>query len=436
MYKFTLQDHQEKASRFAIEHPYCGLFLPMGCGKTLSTLLAIDKIGIYPWLVIAPPMVAKYTWKFEAQKWELPLRIISLDGSMGQRERILNTFEADIYTVSPDNFVNMYKKGSLDHVKNVVIDEISMFRSTKSTRHKTMVRMRPMLDRLIGLTGTPCPNGIISIFGIIKIIDSDILGRYKTKFHERYFRATKYRGPIPIDWVPLPGAEEEIYAKILPVTYSCPKPNLNIECRLIDTYVEMDMKAKKLYNKLKKHFLLEFGDGVIEAATAAILTNKLQQMANGIVYMSDKQTKVIHDAKLLMLKDLLAQADDNVLIVYNYVSDLSSITNNTEAEIFNLDRWNQRKQKVSIINAQSGGHGLNLQSGGSILIFYGTTWNAELYEQMICRLFRKGQTRDVRVYRILTKGTIDERIIKALETKCNVQESLLKAVREEYECQD
>jgi len=433
MYKFNLGKAQQEAVKFATDNRYCGLFLPMGSGKTLATLLAIDQIGEHPWLIVAPPKVAEYTWKDEVAKWAMPLRVISLVGTPEDKRQKIKSFDADIYTLSCSSFANLYKDGFLHMFRNVVIDEISMFRDTSSGRFKMMKKMRDtQLKRLIGLTGTPAPNGIYNIFGILRLIDKNILGRYKSQFQKKYFIPGKHIGNIVVEWNPLHLAEEKIYKEISNVCYSCPKPNTTLTVTLIDTYVEMCDIAKRLYTKLKKEFILSLADGEITAATAACLSTKLQQLASGDVYGTDGQIIHIHSEKIDMLRDLLTEADDNCLIVYNYIFEKDLILKLPKVEIFDEYLWNTRQQKAALIHPKSGGYGLNLQSGGSIIIFYGPTWDLELYQQMMARLARQGQTKDVRVYRILTRNTIDERIINALQFKSSKQECLLNAVMEEY----
>lgn len=429
MYGIALSKYQEEAIQWAINHRFCGLFLPMGAGKTLSTLLAIQHSEQYPWLIVAPPTVALWTWKDETLKWQLPLRVISLDGSPKQRKTKLS-FDAEIYTISCSTFHIAYEEGLLSRFKCVVIDEISMFRSIGSDRHKAMWKMRKRLNRLIGLTGTPCPNGLESVFGIIKLIDPNVLGQYRTKFLEEYFQATRYVNNIPVKWKPLPLATEKIEKKIATVTYSCPQEEYPLKCTIIDVYGEMTKKQYSVYQSFKKEYIAELPGGTLTAATAGVLGIKLQQLANGTVY-TDTGTAHVHDIKLQLLKDLLAQADDNMLIVYTFKSEKDKLLGLPGVEQFNITKWNRGKQKAAMVHPASVGYGLNLQTGGSIIVFYGLTWNMELYSQMIQRLFRKGQTKDVRVYRLLTKGTIDEKITMCMKGKINMHEAFMEALQSE-----
>jgi len=430
MLNFTLSEYQVQALRFALDNRYVGLFLPMGSGKTLISLCVIKELGVYPWLVVAPPSVAKFTWKDEVAKFNLGLRVISLDGTPAQRRKKLR-FDADIYTLSVDLFKDMYKGGYLKSFRYVILDEASMFRSPSSKRHKAMRQMRKNLERLIELTGTPCPNGIYSIWGLVRLLDSVVLGKYIKDFQQEYFRPGKIINNVVVEWKPKEGAEDKIYEAIKPVCLSIPVPNLDITCQLIDIYVDMSQAERKLYNQLKKDYILSVGTLDITAPTAAVLAMKLQQMANGIVYAEDGGSVFIHSLKLEALKDLLLQADDNAIVLYSFIHDKGSILKLKDTKEFEYSKWNSREQKVSVAHPQSMGYGLNLQSGGSIMIWYGITWNLELYDQAIKRLFRRGQTKDVRIYRILTRNTIDSRMAKALKGKESSQQALISAVMEE-----
>jgi SNF2 family DNA or RNA helicase len=430
MLNFTLSEYQVQALRFALDNRYVGLFLPMGSGKTLISLCVIKELGVYPWLVVAPPSVAKFTWKDEVAKFNLGLRVISLDGTPAQRRKKLR-FDADIYTLSVDLFKDMYKGGYLKSFRHVILDEASMFRSPSSKRHKAMRQMRKNLERLIELTGTPCPNGIYSIWGLVRLLDSVALGKYIKDFQQEYFRPGKIINNVVVEWKPKEGSEDKIYEAIKPVCLSIPAPNLNITCQLIDIYVDMSQAERKLYNQLKKDYILSIGTLDITAPTAAVLAMKLQQMANGTVYAEDGESVFIHSLKLEALKDLLLQADDNAIVLYSFIHDKDSILRLKDTKEFEYSKWNSREQKVSVAHPQSMGYGLNLQSGGSIMIWYGITWNLELYDQAVKRLFRRGQTKDVRIYRILTRNTIDSRMAKALKGKESSQQALISAVMEE-----
>jgi SNF2 family DNA or RNA helicase len=430
MLNFTLSEYQVQALRFALDNRYVGLFLPMGSGKTLISLCVIKELGVYPWLVVAPPSVAKFTWKDEVAKFNLGLRVISLDGTPAQRRKKLR-FDADIYTLSVDLFKDMYNSGVLKSFRHVILDEASMFRSPSSKRHKAMRQMRKNLDRLIELTGTPCPNGIYSIWGLVRLLDSVVLGKYIKDFQHEYFRPGKIINNVVVEWKPKEGSEDKIYEAIKPVCLSIPAPNLNITCQLIDIYVDMSQAERKLYNQLKKDYILSVGTLDITAPTAAVLAMKLQQMANGTVYAEDGGSVFIHSLKLEALKDLLLQADDNAIVLYSFIHDKDSILRLKDTKEFEYSKWNSREQKVAVSHPQSMGYGLNLQSGGSIMIWYGITWNLELYDQAIKRLFRRGQTKDVRIYRILTRNTIDSRMAKALKGKESSQQALISAVMEE-----
>ena len=319
----------------------------------------------------------------------------------------------------------------------VVIDELSSFKNHQAKRFKALMKVRPKVKRIVGLTGTPSSNGLMDLFAEFKILDMGVrLGRYIGQYRNAYFTPDKMNGPIVYSYKPLPSAEKIIYEKISDITISMKAtdhlkmPEL-IEC---ETVVKMSEKEKKNYTTLKKELVLSIPDGEITVANAASLSNKLSQMANGAIYFEDNEFVTIHDRKLDALEDLIESANGKPLLVaYWFKHDLERIKERFDVrEIKTSDDikdWNDGKILVAVIHPASAGHGLNLQSGGSTLVWFGLTWSLELYQQTNARLYRQGQKNTVVIHHIITKGTIDEDIVKALKRKDKTQSSLIDAVK-------
>jgi SNF2 family DNA or RNA helicase len=441
--KFTPHAYQKYAIDYIKTHPVTALFLDMGLGKTVTTLTAIrdlmyDTFEIQRVLVVAPLRVARDTWPEEIRKWdhlkELTCSVVV--GNMVERRRALQK-EADIYIVNRENLAWLYQNSRLDF-DMVVLDELSSFKNAQSKRFKAMKAMRPKVKRIVGLTGTPSGNGLMDLWAEFRLLDmGERLGKYISQYRSLYFKPDKRNGMVVFSYKPLPGAEEVIYHQIADITVSM-KANDYLEMpKLVSVAKEVTLseKEKKRYDELKKSLVLELPGGEVTAANAASLTMKLSQMANGAIYTDDKNVVSIHDRKLDALEDLVESANGQpVLVAYWFKHDKDRIQKRMEArelkESQDFADWNARKIPVALIHPASAGHGLNLQQGGSILIWFGLTWSLELYQQTNARLWRQGQqSRTVIIQHIVAKGTIDERILKVLEHKDGTQAALIDAVK-------
>ena len=441
--KFTPHAYQKYAIDYIKTHPVTALFLDMGLGKTVTTLTAIrdlmyDTFEIQRVLVVAPLRVARDTWPEEIRKWdhlkELTCSVVV--GNMVERWRALQK-EADIYIVNRENLAWLYQNSRLDF-DMVVLDELSSFKNAQSKRFKAMKAMRPKVKRIVGLTGTPSGNGLMDLWAEFRLLDmGERLGKYISQYRSLYFKPDKRNGMVVFSYKPLPGAEEVIYHQIADITVSM-KANDYLEMpKLVSVAKEVTLseKEKKRYDELKKSLVLELPGGEVTAANAASLTMKLSQMANGAIYTDDKNVVSIHDRKLDALEDLVESANGQpVLVAYWFKHDKDRIQKRMEArelkESQDFADWNARKIPVALIHPASAGHGLNLQQGGSILIWFGLTWSLELYQQTNARLWRQGQqSRTVIIQHIVAKGTIDERILKVLEHKDGTQAALIDAVK-------
>ena len=441
--KFLPHDYQKYAIEYIKSHPITALFLDMGLGKTVTTLTAIrdlmyDTFKVRRVLVVAPLRVARDTWPEEIRKWDhlKDLTYSVVVGIVAERQRALQK-EADIYIVNRENLAWLYQNSRLDF-DMVVLDELSSFKNAKSKRFKAMKAMRPEVKRIVGLTGTPSGNGLMDLWAEFRLLDmGERLGQYISQYRSLYFKPDKRNGMVVFSYKPLPGAEEVIYHQIADITVSM-KANDYLEMpELVSVAKEVTLseKEKKRYDELKKSLVLELPGGEVTAANAASLTMKLSQMANGAIYTDDKNVVGIHNRKLDALEDLVESANGQpVLVAYWFKHDKDRIQKRMEArelkEPQDFADWNAGKISVALIHPASAGHGLNLQQGGSILIWFGLTWSLELYQQTNARLWRQGQqSRTVIIQHIVAKGTIDERILKVLEHKDGTQAALIDAVK-------
>lgn len=441
--KFLPHDYQKYAIEYIKSHPITALFLDMGLGKTVTTLTAIrdlmyDTFKVRRVLVVAPLRVARDTWPEEIRKWDhlKDLTYSVVVGIVAERRRALQK-EADIYIVNRENLAWLYQNSRLDF-DMVVLDELSSFKNAKSKRFKAMKAMRPKVKRIVGLTGTPSGNGLMDLWAEFRLLDmGERLGQYISQYRSLYFKPDKRNGMVVFSYKPLPGAEEVIYHQIADITVSM-KANDYLEMpELVSVAKEVTLseKEKKRYDELKKSLVLELPGGEVTAANAASLTMKLSQMANGAIYTDDKNVVGIHNRKLDALEDLVESANGQpVLVAYWFKHDKDRIQKRMEArelkEPQDFADWNAGKISVALIHPASAGHGLNLQQGGSILIWFGLTWSLELYQQTNARLWRQGQqSRTVIIQHIVAKGTIDERILKVLEHKDGTQAALIDAVK-------
>lgn len=337
------------------------------------------------------------------------------------------------------------KSGQPFEYDMVVIDELSSFKNHQAKRFKALMKARPKIKRIVGLTGTPSSNGLMDLFAEFKILDMGVrLGRFIGQYRNTYFKPDKVNGPIVYSYKPLPGAEDAIYEKISDITISMKATDHLKMPELVNTkyMVHLSEKEKKKYEDMKAELVLSLPEGEITAANAASLSGKLSQMANGAVYADDESIIPIHDRKLDALEDIIESANGKpLLIAYWFKHDLIRIEQRlTEKKIpfqkldsdASMKKWNKGELPVALIHPASAGHGLNLQSGGSTLVWFGITWSLELYQQTVARLYRQGQSSGtVTVIHILTEGTIDEKIMKALADKDSTQSALIDAVKAE-----
>ncbi len=440
--KYSPHSYQSYASQFLIDHSAAGLFLDMGCGKSVITLtalneLAYDYFDISKVLVIAPKRVAESTWKKEIKKWE-HLKDISYSIVIGNREQREKALEkkALLYIINRENVQWLVENHKWDF-DTVVIDELSSFKSNKAARFKALKKVRPKLKRIIGLTGTPAPNSLMDLWAEIYLLDmGQRFGRYIGGFRERFFTPDKRNQQVIFSYKPRAGAEEKIYELISDICVSM-KATDNIKMpELIMNKVEVEMngREKEIYNKFKSDMVLSLDGKELDAVNAAALSNKLLQMANGAVYDEEKAVIDIHDRKLNALEDLIEAANGkSVLVAYWYKHDKERIKKRFQAEEINtaadIDKWNNGEMPVALIHPASAGHGLNLQQGGSTIIWFSLTWSLELYQQLNARLYRQGQENTVIIHHIVAKDTIDENVISALESKRIGQETLIEAVK-------
>lgn len=447
--KYIPHDYQEYAKNWIIANKASGLFLDMGLGKTVITLTAIndlmfDYFEVSKVLVIAPLRVAESTWDSEKEKWDHLnyLRISKVLGSEKERLSALKE-KADVYIINRENVVwlvnTLKNKWNFDMV---VIDELSSFKSPKAARFKALRKVRPLVKRIVGLTGTPSPNGLIDLWSQIYILDQgERLGKTLTGYRGRYFLPYKRNQHIIFSYKPKTEAEEKIYEKIEDICVSMrAKDYLNLPKRVNNIVpVYLDEVSREKYRKLEKDLLLPLIDTDIVANNAAALTNKLLQFANGAVYDENGEVSIIHDEKLKALDDLIEAANGKpVLIFYSFKHDKERIKERYKS-VRTLDtaedikKWNNGEIEILLVHPASAGHGLNLQAGGHIIIWFGLSYSLELYMQANARLDRQGQKETVIIHHLVAKDTIDEEVMKALENKEVGQEALLKAVKARIE---
>lgn len=445
--KYVPHDYQTYATKFIEEHPVAAVLLDMGLGKSVITLTAIknlclDTFEVQKILVIAPLRVARDTWKAELEKWE-HLRCIKYSVAVGteaERKAALQK-PANLYIINRENVGWLIEQSGLPFDYDmVVIDELSSFKSHQAKRFRSLMKVRPTIKRMVGLTGTPSSNGLMDLWAEFRLLDmGKRLGRFITHYRDEFFRPDKRNGQVIFSYKPKDGAEEEIYRRISDITISMKSTDFlqMPECVINEVEVSLSDKEMKMYNGLKKDLVLAIANKEIDAVNAGALSNKLSQMANGAVYDEDKNYIEIHDRKLDALEDLIEQSNGKpVLVAYWFKHDLERIKKRfTVREIKtskDIADWNNGSIPVAVIHPASAGHGLNIQEGGSTLIWFGLTWSLELYLQTNARLWRQGQkSKTVVIHHIITKGTTDERIMKALRTKETTQEALMDAVKAE-----
>ena len=450
--KYSPHDYQRYAAEFIITHPISALLLDMGLGKTSITLTAIndllfDSFEIHKVLVVAPLRVARDTWSAEIEKWEhlKNLQYSVVVGPAQERLKALCT-PADIYIINRENIQWLVEESGLTFDFDMaVIDELSSFKNHQSKRFKAFMKVRPKLKRIVGLTGTPASNGLMDLFAEFKLLDmGERLGKFIGQYRNAYFKPDKQNGYLVYSYKPLPDAEERIYEKISDVTVSMKAiDHLHMPELLSNEYpVQLSDMEQETYKQFKSELILEMQDTEITAANAASLSNKLSQLANGAVYDDTGAVIPIHNRKLDALEDLIEAANGKpVLVAYWFKHDRTRIAERLQRlqvsyqEIQSSDsirNWNAGRLQVGLLHPAAAGHGLNLQAGGSHLIWFGLTWSLELYQQTNARLWRQGQQSEtVVIQHLITKGTIDERILKALTQKEQTQTALMQAVKAE-----
>ena len=442
--KFVPHKYQQYAIEHIEKNKISALFLDMGLGKTSITLTAVnellfDSFEVIKVLVIAPLRVARNTWCDEIKKWD-HLRNIKYSIVVGtEKERISALNEkADIYIINRENvdwLVN--KSGYKFDFDMIVIDELSSFKNHQSKRFKSLMKRRPKVKRIVGLTGTPSSNGLMDLFAEFKVLDlGERLGYFIGQYRNTYFKPDKTNGAIVYSYKPLPNAEDSIYERISDITVSMKASEyLKMPELVISNYkVEMSEDEKKQYDEMKKNLICEIKDGEITVSNAGSLSNKLSQFANGAVYDDEQNIVEIHSRKLDALEDIIESMNGKPLLVaYWYKHDLQRIKKRFDVREIKTGKdiadWNNGKIPVALIHPASAGHGLNLQQGGSTIVWFGLTWSLELYQQTNGRLYRQGQKNTVVIQHIVTKGSIDEQILKALERKNKTQEDLIEAVK-------
>jgi len=443
-------EYQKTAKDWILNHKRCGLFLDMGLGKTVSTLTAIqelmDDCEISKSLVVAPKKVAETTWTTEAQKWNhlKTLKVAKVMGTEKQRRLALEQ-KADVYVIGRDSFVwlvGIY--GGMLPFDVLVIDELTSFKSAKSERFKAMRMATPTVKRVIGLTGTPAPNGLIDLWAQMYCLDmGQRLGKSISKYRETYFETHKWNN-IVVRCDVKKGCDDIIKTKIEDICLSMQaKDYLQLPKLLMHTIkIELSTTTMAAYTKFEKEKVIEFNDAHagepanVLANSAAGLMNKLSQFANGAIYDEEKNVHDIHNEKLDKLAEIVEAANGNsVLVFYQYKHDVTRITKKLKGykvEAYKDERqllaWNAGKIDVLLAHPAATAFGLNMQQGGHYIAWFGTGWNLELFLQANARLHRQGQQHPVTVYKLLCANTVDERANAALDSKTGVQQSLLDSL--------
>ncbi len=439
-----LHDYQWAAVEFILDHPEAALFLDMGLGKTISTLTAIEQL-IYDRfesekvLVVAPKRVAELVWAEEAASWPHTshLRVNKVVGTPKQREAALNA-PGDIWVIGRDNLAWLVQNFKFDF-DTLVLDELSSFKSHRATRTKAVAAVRGNVNRVIGLTGTPAPKSLMDLWSQFYLLDQgERLGKRIGHYRTNYFRPDKTNGHVVYSYKLLPGAAERIYGRIEDITISMGAvDHLDLPEKVVQNIeVELPPKAKRLYQELKKEFFAELAPGgVVDASNAAVLANKLLQLASGAVYDPGGHPLEVHSAKLDPLGEALEGANGQpTLVAYWFQHERDRISKRFPDAVElkkpnDFKRWNGGDISVGLIHPASAGHGLNLQQGGSRLIWFGPIWDLEAYQQTNARLHRQGQKNRVTIQHLIAKGTIDTHVMKILRDKKATQADLIEAAK-------
>lgn len=446
--EFKPHGYQQQMIEYIDTHPVAALFLDMGLGKTAITLTAIknlmyDSFEVKKVLVIAPLRVARDTWPNEIEKWNhlQDLRYSVVVGNQIERQSALKQ-EVEIYIINRENVTWLIEKSGYQFdFDMVIIDELSSFKSHAAKRFKSLLKVRPFIKRIVGLTGTPSSNGLMDLWAQFRILDKgERLGRFITHYRQRYFDPDQRNGMVIYSYKPKPEAEEAIYNQIEDITVSMKAEDYLDMPDFItnEVVVRLSDKERKVYDEMRKEMIVEVKDKEIDAINAASLSNKLLQMASGSVYDEQKESVWLHDRKLDALEDLVEAANGKpLLVVYWFKHDLTRITQRFDVNVLKTQQdfqdWNKGLIPIALIHPASAGHGLNLQAGGSTLVWFSLTWSLELYQQTNARLYRQGQKESVVVHHIITEDTIDEDVMKALRLKDKFQNQLMEAVKAELE---
>ena len=442
--RYVAHNYQNYAKDFILAHKVSALFLDCGLGKTITTLTAInelmyDSFEISKVLIIAPLRVAQSTWKDEIEKWD-HLNLLRYSIAVGDEKERLKALKqnSDIYIINRENVDWLVTKSGIDFNFNMlIIDELSSFKSHTSKRFKSLLKIRPYFERVVGLTGTPSSNGLMDLWAEFRVLDlGERLGRYITHYRNEYFLPDKRNGAVIFSYKPQPNAEERIYRRLADMTISMKSTEYLKMPELIlnDLEINLGEEDQIKYKKFKKEMVMTIQEKEIDAINAASLSNKLIQLANGSIYDKDKKFYEVHNKKLDKLEEIIESANGKpVLVAYWFKADKERIEKRFKVrEIKTADdikQWNKGMIDLALIHPASAGHGLNLQSGGSTLVWFSLTWSLELYQQTNARLYRQGQKDTVVIHHLITKNTIDEDIMKSLKRKDKTQEALMKAVK-------
>ena len=450
--KYNPHKYQSYATDFIINNPIAAVFLEMGLGKSVITLTAMKKLfesdTVCKVLVIAPLRVARDTWPQEIKKWDhlKGMKYAVAVGTETERKAAILRNEP-VTIINRENVDWLINKSGLPFdFDMVVIDELSSFKSYGAKRFKALLKVRPFIKRIVGLTGTPSSNGLMDLWAEFRILDfGKRLGRYITRYRLSYFEPDKRNAQMVFSYKPLPGAEDAIYDKISDITISMKSVDyLDMpECVINEVPVYMSPSEQSVYDDFREDMVIKLKNEEIDAANAAVLSGKLLQMANGAVYDEMGTAHLIHDRKLDMLEDLIEGANGKpVLVAYWFKHDLVRIEQRLKTlkipyakldTTDSIERWNKGEVPVMLCHPASSGHGLNLQAGGSTLIWFGLTWSLELYQQTNARLWRQGQKETVVIHHIICGGTIDEDVMDALKRKEKTQSALIDAVKANLE---
>lgn len=442
--RYVAHNYQNYAKDFILAHKVSALFLDCGLGKTITTLTAInelmyDSFEISKVLIIAPLRVAQSTWKDEIEKWD-HLNLLRYSIAVGDEKERLKALKqnAGIYIINRENVDWLVNKSGIDfNFDMLIIDELSSFKSHTSKRFKSLLKIRPYFERVVGLTGTPSSNGLMDLWAEFRVLDlGKRLGRYITHYRNEYFLPDKRNGAVIFSYKPQPNAEERIYRRLADMTISMKSTeHLKMpELILNDLEINLGEEDQIKYKKFKKEMVMTIQEKEIDAINAASLSNKLIQLANGSIYDEDKKFYEVHNKKLDKLEEIIESANGKpVLVAYWFKADKERIEKRFKVrEIKTADdikQWNKGMIDLALIHPASAGHGLNLQSGGSTLVWFSLTWSLELYQQTNARLYRQGQKDTVVIHHLITKNTIDEDIMKSIKRKDKTQEALMKAVK-------